>query len=63
MDNSMDTEQNEEIKRVRKALVEYLVWALSPDNTMKRGEVDGQIFPAAVDLFTYLLEESRNRIS
>ena len=58
-ENATSMEMNltpDEICRMRVALVAYMEKALN-------GEVDGQIFPAAVDLFTYLLEESRNRIS
>ena len=47
----------DEIRRMRVALVDYVEKALSSS-----GEVDGQIFPAAVELLTYLLE-STSRLS
>lgn len=47
----------DEIRRVRAALVDYVEKALSSS-----GEVDVRIFPAAVELLTYLLE-STSRLS
>lgn len=52
--NAASMEMNltpDEICRMRVALVAYMEKALN-------GEVDGQIFPAAVELITYLLEST-----
>ncbi len=58
-ENAASVEMNltpDEIRRMRVALVDYVEKALSS------GEVDVRIFPAAVELLTYLLE-STSRLS
>lgn len=53
-ENATSTEMNftpDEIRRMRVALVNYMEKALN-------GGVDGQIFPAAVELVTCLLEST-----